>query len=54
MLELYYSAEIAPWLTVSPSFQAIRSGMKKSLDANHELQDLDTTYLVGVRVGIRF
>jgi porin len=54
VLELYYSAQLAPWLTLSPSFQAIRSGLVRTLDANHEFQDLDTTYLVGVRVGIRF
>ena len=53
-VELYYSASITPWLTVSPSFQAIRSGLTKALDSNHNLKNLDTTYLVGVRIGIRF
>jgi porin len=53
-LEIYYSAEVTPWLTVTPSVQAIRSALTQSLDANQEFQDLDTTWLVGVRVGIRF
>lgn len=52
-VELYYSISVAPWLTVSPSIQAVRSGMTRMLDANHDFQDLDTTWLVGVRVGIR-
>jgi len=53
-VEMYYSASITPWLTVSPSIQAVRPGLNKALDANHNFQDLDTTYIVGVRVGIRF
>lgn len=53
-VELYYSASVTPWLTVSPSFQAVRSGLTKTLDSSHNFKDLDTTYLVGVRVGIRF
>jgi len=52
--ELYYSASITPWLTVSPSFQVIRPGLNKTLDANNNFKSLDTTYLLGVRVGIRF
>lgn len=53
-LELYYSASLTPWLTLSPSIQAVRSGLTRTLDANHEFRKLDTTWLVGVRVGIRF
>ncbi|HWS78947.1 MAG TPA: carbohydrate porin [Thermomonas sp.] len=53
VLEIYYSFAAAPWLTVSPSFQAVRSAQTRTLDANHEFIDLDTTYLVGVRFGIR-
>ena len=53
-VELYYSAAVTPWLTVTPSFQAIRSGLTKTLDSNNNIKDLDTTYLVGVRIGIRF
>ena len=53
-VELYYSASVTPWLTVSPSIQAVRSGLTKTLDSNHNFKDLDTTYLVGVRIGIRF
>lgn len=53
-IELYYSAAVTPWLTVTPSFQAVRSGLTKTLDANHDFKNLDTTYLVGVRIGVRF
>jgi porin len=52
--ELYYNASVTPWLTVTPSIQAVRSGLTKTLDANNEFKDLGTTWLVGVRVGIRF
>lgn len=52
-LELYYSFSVAPWLTVSPSIQAVRSGLTKTLDADGEFKDLDTTYLLGVRFGVR-
>ncbi len=53
-VELYYSAAITPWLTVSPSFQIARSGLTKTLDSNNNFKNLDTTYVLGVRVGIRF
>ena len=53
-VELYYSASVTPWLTVSPSFQAVRSGLTKTLDSSNDFKNLHTTYLVGVRVGIRF
>lgn len=53
-VEMYYSASIRPWLTVSPSFQAVRSGLKKALDSNQNFKNLDTAYLFGVRFGIRF
>ena len=53
-VELYYSASVTPWLTVSPSFQIIRPGLTKTLDSNQNFRNLDTTYLLGVRVGIRF
>jgi porin len=52
-LEIYYSMAVTPWLTVTPSVQAVRSGLERYLDANHEFTDLDTTYLFGVRFGIR-
>ena len=53
-VELYYNAAITPWLSISPSFQIILPALNKTLDANGNFQDLDTTYLAGVRVGIRF
>jgi porin len=53
-VELYYNASVTPWLSVSPSFQIISPALNKALDANGNFQDLDTTYIAGVRVGIRF
>lgn len=53
-VELYYSAAVTPWLTVSPSLQVINSGLNKTLDASGNFKHLDTTYVAGVRVGIRF
>lgn len=53
-VELYYNAAITPWLSVSPSLQIINSGLNKTLDANGSFNDLDTTYVAGLRVGIRF
>jgi porin len=53
-VELYYNAAVTPWLSISPSFQIISPALNKALDANGNFQDLDTTYIAGVRVGIRF
>jgi len=53
-VELYYNAAVTPWLSVSPSLQIISPALNKTLDANGNFQDLDTTYIAGVRVGIRF
>jgi porin len=53
-VELYYNAAVTPWLSVSPSLQIISPALNKALDANHNVIDLDTTYIAGVRVGIRF
>ena len=53
-VEIYYKAAVTPWLDVSPSLQIINSGLNKVLDSSGNLKDLDTTYIAGVRVGIRF
>jgi porin len=53
-VELYYSASVTPWLTMSPSLQVINSGLNKTLDSSSNFKNLDTTYLAGVRVGTRF
>jgi porin len=53
-VELYYNASVTPWLSLSPSLQIISPALNKALDANHNFIDLDTTYIAGVRVGIRF
>lgn len=53
-VEMYYNAAVTPWLSISPSLQIISPALNKTLDPSGSFQDLDTTYLAGVRVGIRF
>jgi porin len=53
-VELYYNAAITPWLRISPSLQIISPALNRALDSSGNFQDLDTTYIAGVRVGIRF
>jgi porin len=53
-VEIFYNAEVTPWLNITPNFQIISPALNKTLDANSDFEDLDTTYIVGLRVGIRF
>jgi porin len=53
-IELYYNASVTPWLSITPSLQIIAPGLNKALDSSGDFKDLDTTYIAGVRVGIRF
>jgi porin len=53
-VELYYNAAMTPWLRISPSLQIISPALNRALDSNGNFQGLDTTYIAGVRVGIRF
>jgi porin len=53
-VEVYYNAAITPWLSVSPSFQVISSALDKTLDESGNFESMDTTYIAGVRVGVRF
>jgi porin len=53
-IELYYNAAVTPALSISPSLQIISSALNRALDSNGNLKGLDTTYVAGVRVGIRF
>jgi porin len=54
VVELYYNAAVTPWLSISPSFQILSPALKKTLDSSGTFKDLNTTYITGVRVGIRF
>jgi porin len=54
VVELYYNASVTPWLSVSPNVQIISSGLNRALDSSGNFKDLSTTYLLGVRVGVRF
>lgn len=53
-VEVYCNAAVTPWLDVSPSAQIINSGVNQAIDSSCNIKNLDTTYLVGVCVGIRF
>jgi porin len=53
-VELYYNASVTPWLSVSPSLQIISPALNRGLGSSGNFMDLDTTYIAGVRVGIRF
>lgn len=53
-VELYYNASVTPWLNVTPNVQFISSGLNKTVNANGTFENLDNTYIVGVRVGLRF
>lgn len=53
-VEMYYKAAVTPWLSVGPTVQIINSGLNKTMDSSGNVKGLDTTYLAGVRVGIRF
>jgi len=55
VVELYYNVAVTPWLSVSPSLQIISPALNKTFDAaSQAFKDIDTTYIAGVRVGIRF
>jgi porin len=53
-VELYYNASITPWLNVTPNVQLISSGLNRTVNANGAFENLDTAYIAGVRVGLRF
>jgi len=53
-IELYYNASVTPWLSVTPSLQIISPALNKAVDSSGNLKELDTTYIAGVRVGVRF
>lgn len=52
-IELNYNATVTPWLSISPSLQIISPALNKALDSSGNFKDLDTTYIAGVRVGVR-
>jgi len=55
VVEMYYNAAVTPWLRVSPSLQIISPALNKTVDpASQDFKNIGTTYIAGVRVGIRF
>ncbi len=53
-VEMYYNAAVTQWLGVSLDLQVINPGLKKTLDSNNNLQDVNTVVVGGVRMYIRF
>jgi porin len=53
-VEMYYSAAVTQWLRMSLDLQVINPGLKKMLNSNNNLQDVDTAVVGGVRMYIRF
>jgi len=55
VVEMYYNVAVTPWLSVSPSLQIISPALNKTVDAaSQAFKDIHTTYIAGLRVGIRF
>ncbi len=53
-IEMYYTASVTPWFSVSPNLQVVNSAMNKTLDNNGELQDLDVSLEASLRMNIKF
>jgi porin len=53
-IEMYYKAQLTPWLGASADLQIIEPGLKKTLDSNNRLQDNNTTLILGLRLYARF
>jgi porin len=53
-IELYYTAAITPWLSLSPNLQVINSGLNKALNKTGEVQVLDTTVEASLRLNVKF
>lgn len=53
-VELYYNASLMPWLNVTPNIQFISPGLNKIVNASGVLENLDNTYIIGLRAGLRF
>jgi porin len=54
VVEMYYSAALAPWLTATGDLQIINSGLNKALNASGQLVSMDRTVVTGVRLRVRF
>jgi porin len=53
-VEMYYTASVTPWLSLSPNLQVINSGLNKVLDQNGGLKNLDTSVVASLRMNIQF
>lgn len=52
-VEMYYTAALAAWLSVSPHLQVINSGLSKVLDQNNGLKNLETSVEASLRMTIQ-
>jgi porin len=54
VIEMYYNAAVTPWLNATLDLQIIEPGLKKMVDSSGSLEDVNTTVVAGLRLGVRF
>jgi len=53
-VEMYYNAAVTQWLSASLDLQILNPVIKKTVSSSGGLQDIDTGFVVGARMYIRF
>ena len=53
-VEVYYNAALSKWLNATLDLQVIEPGLKKTLNAAGQLQNVGTTVVGGLRLFARF
>jgi porin len=53
-VEVYYSAAIAPWLSVTADLQIVEPGLRKDIDSAGRLRSVGTAVVGGLRIFARF
>lgn len=54
VFEAYYNFGITEWLNVTADLQVVDPGLKKKLSSSGTLEDVDTVFVAGVRIRLRF
>jgi porin len=53
-LEVYYNISVTQWLNVTANLQVVNPGAKKTLNTTGQLANVDTAFIAGARVLVRF
>ncbi|MGY6276066.1 carbohydrate porin [Methylomonas sp. MgM2] len=53
-VELYYTAQLTPWLNISPDLQIVNSALNKTLNDTGGLKNIDTSVEASLRMNILF